>query len=104
MDASSQSSSSSSPSKVDPVFRNALRYTISAKEYEVLHQYLISRAPAVRKRTPRPPRYEAIVRSQDDYNVAAVRASLRVFLATATCLKIWDIIQDRLLTRGKGAR
>ena len=108
MDASSQSPSSpssASASKIDPVLpnalRNAVRYTITAKEYDVLHQYLMSHAPAVKKRTPRPPRYEAIVHSRDDYNAATVRASLRVFVASATCLKLWDVIQARLFARGK---
>ncbi|KAI9881281.1 MAG: hypothetical protein M1830_005567 [Pleopsidium flavum] len=91
-----------SPAKVDPVLRNALRYTISAKEYETLHQYLIARSPpSVRKRVPQPPRYEAIVQSKNDYNAAAVRASLRVFLATQTGLKIWDLVTTHVLARGR---
>jgi len=88
------------PAKVDPVLRNALRYTISAKEYETLHQYLIKRSPpAVRRRAPQPPRYEAIVRSTNDYNAAAVRASLRVFLGTQTTLKLWDLVNTYILAR-----
>lgn len=91
-----------SPAKVDPVLRNALRYTISAKEYETLHQYLITRSPpAVRKRVPQPRRYEALVKSDNDYNAAAVRASLRLFVATQTGLKIWDLITTQLLGRGR---
>ncbi len=39
-------------SVVDPVLRNALRYTISAREYETLHKYVISRSRALRKRAP----------------------------------------------------
>ncbi len=89
------------PAKVDPVLRNALRYTISAKEYETLHQYLITKSPpAVRERVPQPQRYEAIVKSKNDYNAAAVRASVRVFLATQTGLKIWDLITTHVLARG----
>ncbi|KAI0969617.1 hypothetical protein F4678DRAFT_439480 [Xylaria arbuscula] len=41
-----------STSVVDPVLRNALRYTISAREYETLHKYVISRSRALRKRAP----------------------------------------------------
>ncbi|KAI0811861.1 hypothetical protein GGR55DRAFT_688416 [Xylaria sp. FL0064] len=41
-----------SKSVVDPVLRNALRYTISAREYETLHRYVISRSRALRKRAP----------------------------------------------------
>ncbi|TGJ80077.1 hypothetical protein E0Z10_g8686 [Xylaria hypoxylon] len=39
-------------SAVDPVLRNALRYTISAREYETLHKYVISRSRILRKRAP----------------------------------------------------
>lgn len=42
----------SKPSAVDPVLRNALRYTISAREYESLHRYVISRSRILRKRAP----------------------------------------------------
>ncbi|KAF1986952.1 hypothetical protein K402DRAFT_393105 [Aulographum hederae CBS 113979] len=97
----SSASSTGSNDKIDPVLRNALRYTVSAKEYKLLHRYLISRAPpAVKKRTPQPPRYEAIVKSKDDYNAAAIRASFRVFASTYAALKLWDLIQEKLLTRG----
>jgi hypothetical protein len=33
----------------------------------------------------------------DDYNTAAIRASLRVFLTTSAALKAWGVIQMRLL-------
>lgn len=36
----------------DPVLRNAIRYTISAREYETLHKYIISRSRVLRKRAP----------------------------------------------------
>lgn len=85
---------------MDPVLRNALRYTISPREYQLLHQYLLSRAPAVKKRTINPRRYDAIAKGPDDYNVAAVRASLRLGLATFAGLKTWELIKAKLLTRG----
>ncbi|EON67793.1 hypothetical protein W97_07048 [Coniosporium apollinis CBS 100218] len=98
---SSSSSSGSKPDKIDPVLRNALRYTVSAKEYKLLHRYLISRAPAVKKRTPPPPRYEAIVKSGDDYNAAAIRASLRLAVTTYGALKAWEYFTTRVLARGR---
>ncbi|KAF2097293.1 hypothetical protein NA57DRAFT_66901 [Rhizodiscina lignyota] len=103
---SSVSSSSSSgsggirPENVDPVVRTALRYTLSEREYRLLHQYLLSRAPAVRRRTPAPPKYAAIVKSKDDYNAAAIRASFRVFASTYAALKLWDTIKTKILSRG----
>ena len=88
--------------KVDPILRNALRYTISEKEYKTLHEYLITRSPnAVRKRAPEPPRYNAIVQSKDDYNAAAIRASFRLFVASEAGLKIWDLFSTRILGRGR---
>jgi hypothetical protein len=94
----------SSP-KVDPVLRNAIRYTVSATEYKALHEYLIKRAPtAVRSRVPQPSKYDAALKSKDDYNAAAVRASLRMFLAAQTGLKLWDIIISQVLRRGRHAK
>ncbi|EOD47222.1 hypothetical protein UCRNP2_6038 [Neofusicoccum parvum UCRNP2] len=98
--SSSSSASSGKPDKVDPVVRNALRYTLSAREYKLLHQYLISRAPpAARQRAPPPRRYEAIVKSTDDYNAAAIRASLRLGISSFAALKLWELISTRLLAK-----
>ena len=79
--------------------RNALRYTISAKEYQLLHQYLLSRAPVAKKRAIHPKRYDAIVKGPDDYNVAAIRASLRLGIVTFSGLKAWELITTKLLAR-----
>ena len=88
--------------KADPILRNALRYTLSAEEYQTFHQYLISRSPTVvRKRALPPPKYTALVQTKDDYNGAAIRASLRVFVVTQTSLKLWELIKGSLLNRGK---
>ena len=91
--------------KMDPVLRNAIRYTISAKEYRTLHEYLLKQSPTiVRSRAPQPSKYDAAIKNKDDYNAAAVRASLRVFLAAQTSLKLWDIITDQILRRGSPPR
>ncbi|KAL8932559.1 MAG: hypothetical protein Q9211_006244 [Gyalolechia sp. 1 TL-2023] len=95
----------SDASKIDPVLRNALRYTISAKEYKTLHEYLITRSPqALRKHAPPPARVDSIARASDDQNVAAIRASLRVFIASQTGLQIWHLIRTRILARGETQR
>jgi hypothetical protein len=102
MSSASAPQSSPSPGKsqpIDPILRNALRYTISAKEYELLHQYLLSRAPVVKKRTIHPKRFDAIVKGPDDYNVAAFRASLRLGVVTFSALKAWELISTKLLSR-----
>ncbi|KAF1947923.1 hypothetical protein EJ02DRAFT_8359 [Clathrospora elynae] len=95
---------SSSGKPIDPILRNALRYTISAKEYELLHQYLLSRAPVVKKCTIHPKRYDAIAMGTDDYNVAAFRASLRLGVLTFSGLKAWELISSKLLARGTAKR
>ncbi|KAL8766244.1 MAG: hypothetical protein Q9209_006932 [Squamulea sp. 1 TL-2023] len=90
------------PSQVDPILRNVLRYTISAKEYKTLHDYLITRSPsALQKRAPPPSRVDSLTRTGNDYNEAAIRASLRVFIASQTGLQVWDLISTRLFNRGK---
>jgi len=40
------------PSASDTVLRNALRYTVSAREYAALHKYILSKSGALRKRAP----------------------------------------------------
>jgi hypothetical protein len=104
MSSSSASSSSAKPERIDPVLRNALRYTVSPKEYQLLHQYLLSRAPAVRKRTLAPRKYEAVSKDSDDYNAAAIRVSLRLAVVTFSGLKAWELITTRLLARGAPKR
>jgi len=44
------------------------------------------------------------VTGPDDYNAAAIRASLRVFLASFIGLKAWDLFRDKVLTRGKAVQ
>ena len=109
--SSSDKSSASSGSGItkrplDPITRTALRYTISPREYELLHRYLLSRTPKqVQKRTPNPPRYEKITRSSTeggDYNVATMRSALRVFVGTYVGLKTWEVVLEKLASR-KGA-
>ena len=81
------------------VLRNAVRYTISAKEYETLHKYIISRSKILKRNAPTVAKVEKLVEppGRDDYHAAAVRASLRAFMATAAWLKVWGLIQARLL-------
>lgn len=89
----------SAKSTADPILRNALRYTISAKEYETLHKYIISRSKVLKRNAPSPAKVEKLVErpGRDDYNAAAVRDSLRVFLATTAGLKAWAVIRENLL-------
>ncbi|KAK0744330.1 hypothetical protein B0T21DRAFT_280761 [Apiosordaria backusii] len=56
MAASSASAAASgaitASSTSDPILRNALRYTISAREYALLHKYVISKSRALKRRAP----------------------------------------------------
>lgn len=86
-----------SSADVHPVARNALRLCLSAKEYKLLHDFAVKHAPpAALNKLPPPSRYEAIVRSKNKHNVAAVRASLRVFLGTGAALGLADMIASRI--------
>ena len=120
----------------DPVLRNALRYTISAREYALLHKYVLSRSRVVKKRAPSVETVQRIMHGDggpaagaggtgrgdkasgkgkkpedapgagavvgaDDYNARAVRHSLRVFLTTATLMKLGGLITARLTGQKK---
>lgn len=61
MASSSSGASANPPSRAagvsakqttDPVLRNTLRYTISAREYALLHRYILSRSRQLKKRVP----------------------------------------------------
>lgn len=91
--------SSSSRAASDPVLRNALRYTISAREYASLHKYIISRSRVLRRTTPTPARVEKALqppKGGDDYNARTVRHALRVFVSTWLGMKGLDVIKKRM--------
>ncbi|KAK2591162.1 hypothetical protein QQS21_011156 [Conoideocrella luteorostrata] len=85
---------------VDPVLRNTLRYTISAREYATLHKYIISRSKTLRRAAPTPASVDKALQPQkkggDDYNATAVRHALRVFIATIVGMKGWEAISRRM--------
>ncbi|KAF2396082.1 hypothetical protein EJ06DRAFT_483971 [Trichodelitschia bisporula] len=84
---------------MDPIVRNAMRYSLSPREYKLLHKYLLSRTPAVRTKAPQPARFERAVTAADDYNAAALRASVRLFGGVYGGLKLWEVIAARVLGR-----
>jgi len=99
--ASSSASASSTNQPIDPIALTALRYSLSAREYKLLHKYLIAKSRTARKRAPEPKKYERAVLGPDEYNASAIRSSLRVFLATFAGLKAWDLFSQKVLSRGK---
>ena len=102
--SSASAPETSPPAPIDPILRNALRYTISAREYQLLHRYLLSRAPAVKKRTINPKKYESIAKGTDDYNVAAIRDSLRLGVLVLSGLKAWEFASTKILARSSEKR
>ncbi|KAL7820661.1 hypothetical protein V8C26DRAFT_419416 [Trichoderma gracile] len=83
----------------DPILRNALRYTISPREYAALHKYILSKSRALRRAAPSPSSVDKALqprKGRDDYNAKAVRHALRVFTATWIGMKAWDVIMRRL--------
>ena len=100
----SQSPASSDPThkKIDPKLATALRFTISAKEYGALHALLQKRAPKqVEQRAVGPKAYAAALHGKDDYNAAAVRAAVRVFLVSRAGLGLYDAL-IALIRRRRG--
>lgn len=47
-----RNASVSAKATTDPILRNTLRYTISAREYALLHRYILSRSRHIKKRVP----------------------------------------------------
>lgn len=98
--AGASSASNLSKRPVDALTRTALRYTLSPREYELLHNYLIKRAPRrVQKASPNPPRFEKITKGStesSDYNVASIRAALRVYFALFFGLKGFEFVLAKI--------
>lgn len=79
------------PSAADPVLRNALRYTITSREYEKLHKFVLSRSRVLRRKVPSPTAMEKYM----DGNSSGRRTS-----STAAN----DLPQPRGAGKGKVAR
>ncbi|RDW90693.1 uncharacterized protein DSM5745_02468 [Aspergillus mulundensis] len=80
---------------VNPFVRNALAISVSAKEYRFLHSHA-QQYPSIHGRLISPDKFEAITRSKNKYNEAAVRAALRVFLGSGASLKLLNFIIGRI--------
>ena len=92
---------SSAATTVDPVMRNALRYTVSAREYAALHKYILSRSKTLRRAAPTPAAVDKSLAPTDasasgDYNAKAVRHALRVFAATWVGMKGYGFVKGKI--------
>jgi hypothetical protein len=87
---------SESADSVHPLARDALRVSLTPKEYRLLHDYALARSSRIKDSLPAPSRFESIVRPRNKHNEAAVRSSLRVFLGSGAALKLADLIIARI--------
>ena len=84
---------------------SALRYALNAREEELLHYYLVRRLRRDPQRSsPNAEAYSRLATTRDDYHVATIRSSLRIFLGTAAGLKMWELVLTSLLSRGSPQR
>ncbi|KAG5301730.1 hypothetical protein I7I48_01839 [Histoplasma ohiense] len=89
-----------SPKPPHPIICNALRISLSASEYKSLHEKLIKwLPPGVQDRILEPAAFREVAKSQNKYNEAALRASLRVLLATGAGMKLFVYISQKLASR-----
>lgn len=58
----------------DPVLRNTLRYTISAREYALLHRYILSRSRQLKKRVPTVETVNRIMNGPGESSISAKKA------------------------------
>lgn len=127
--SSSGTNSRQPPPNLDPISRTALRYTLSPREYELLHEYMVRRVPErVGKAVPGPGRYaravvdgkrkrgeggrggkgeegekgEAEIYGSEEYAGDAVRLALRVFGSVFVGLKGWEGVMRKLEERKTG--
>ncbi|KAM3444929.1 hypothetical protein NHJ13734_000963 [Beauveria thailandica] len=96
---------SSAAATVDPVMRNALRYTVSPREYAALHKYIIARSKTLRRSAPTPGAVEKSLAptpgsAASDYNAKAVRHALRVFVTSWVGMKGYELVSRKLSKDG----
>lgn len=80
---------------VSPAVRNAVRLCLSAKEYRALYDLLAKRAPALKGKLS-PALRDDPDSSRNRHTVAALRASLRVFVGTGVSMKLVELILSRI--------
>lgn len=81
---------------VSAAVRNTVRLCLSAKEYRVLYDIAVKRAPALRNKLPSSLRDDPAACARNRHSLAAVRASLRVFVGSSVALKLVEIIMSRV--------
>lgn len=98
----------------EPVARNALRYSMSYREYATLHKYILSRSKLLKRTAPAPGTVERLIDGErahaarkesregrvvgagDEYNTRAIRHAIRVFIATGSFMKLYNVVLRKL--------
>ncbi|KAJ6135708.1 hypothetical protein N7512_000868 [Penicillium capsulatum] len=81
---------------VHPAVRNAVRLCLSAKEYRLLHDIATKRAPALKQKLPSSLRDDPPSHLRHRHNMAALRASLRVFVGSSIALSLGQKVLNRI--------
>lgn len=81
---------------VHPAVRAAARLCLSAKEYRVLHDIASKRAPSLQRKLPSSLSNDPTPYARNRHNLAALRASLRVFAGSGIALKLAEMIVSRV--------
>lgn len=86
----------------NPILQRSIQYTLSEKEYALLHKRVLKRLPlTLRGQLPSPAIYSESLKNKNDFNAATVRASARLFLAVQTTLQLYDFILSKIFKRGQ---
>lgn len=94
--ASAAASGEAADIHIHPLVRNALRVSLSTKEYRALHDVAVRRAPSLKTKLPSPSRYEAMANPKNRHNEAALRTSLRVLVGSGLALKLVEVVMSRV--------
>lgn len=81
---------------IHPIVRNALRISLSVKEYRTLHDVVVQRAPSLKDKLPSPSHYETMASPKSRHTEAALRASLRVFVGSGIAMKLVEVVMKRI--------
>ncbi|KAJ6108514.1 hypothetical protein N7523_009837 [Penicillium sp. IBT 18751x] len=103
-DASSGPSAPGQTATVHPIVRNALRISLSVKEYQALHNVAVKRVPSLKDKLPSPSHYESMANPKNRHTEAALRTSLRVFVGSGVAMKLVEVVMKRIRGDTKQAK
>lgn len=81
---------------IHPIVRNALRISLSVKEYRAVHDVAVRRAPTLKDKLPSPSLYESMANPKSRRTEAALRTSLRVFVGSGIAMKLVEVVMKRV--------